>query len=212
MGRRGSLYSGIFGLLLALIIIMTSFMALESQLRPGMLEVAGARAQQVATLTMNQAVKEQVSGQLDYQSLVVIHKDSQGKIVLMQPDTLKLNQLAAATTIQVQEALNQLAEQSFSFPVGQAFKSPILASYGPRIGFKIRPLGVVKTRIEDRFEEAGINQTRHRIYLTMESNFLLVLPLVSQPLSISTTMPLVENIIVGGVPDTYLKFDAGLIP
>jgi len=206
MRRRVSLFSWVFSLLLSLIIILGSMVALESRLRPGMLEVAGTRAQQVAVMTMNQAVKEQVGGQ-DYQSLVIIHKDSEGKIVLMQPDTLKLNQIASNTTIQVQEALGQLAEQSFSFPLGQAFNSPILSSYGPGIGFKIKPLGVVRTRIEDRFEAAGINQTRHRIYLTMESDFTLVLPLVSQPMSVSTTMPLVENIIVGDVPNTYLNLD-----
>ncbi|NPV93307.1 MAG: sporulation protein YunB [Firmicutes bacterium] len=206
MRRRVSLFSLGFGLLLSLIIVLGSMVTLESRLRPGMLEVAGARAQQVAVTTMNQAVKEQVGVQ-DYQNLVTIHKDSEGRIVLMQPDTLKLNQIAANTTIQVQEALGQLSEQNFSFPVGQAFNSPILASYGPRVGFKIKPMGVVRTRIEDRFEAAGINQTRHRIYLTMESDFTLVLPLVSQPLSVSTTMPLVENIIVGGVPNTYLNLE-----
>lgn len=209
MGRRGSLFSGVFSLFLALIIMLASFLALESRLRPGMLEVAGVQAQQAALMAMNQAIKEQVGGQLDYQSIVVIHKDSQGKVVLMQPDTFQLNKLASSTAIEVQETLNQLAEQTFSFPLGQAFNSPILASYGPRIGFKIKPQGAVQTRIEDRFEDAGINQTRHRIYLTMESRLLLVLPLVSQPLSVSTTMPLVESIIVGGVPSAYLNFSTG---
>lgn len=207
MGRQGSLFTGLLSLLLSLILVLASFLLLESRLRPGMLEAAGAMAQQAAVMAMNQAVKEQLDGQLDYSSLMIIHKDEQGKIVLMQPETFKLNRLAAATTISVQQQLNQLAERSFSFPLGQAFKSPLLASYGPRVGFKIKPLGVVRTRIEDRFEAAGINQTRHRIYLSLESDLLLILPLVSQPLSVTTTMPLVENIIVGEVPSTYLNLD-----
>lgn len=202
--RKGSLKILLFiwaGLLLA----GSSFLYLESQLRPAMMEVAEARARQMTVLAMSEALRQRVDAYAAYSELVYVHKDQGGKVVLVQPNAAALNRLAVETTLQVQEALAGLAVESFSIPVGQAFKSPILASCGPRIGFKIRPLGNVEVRIDDRFEAMGINQTRHSIFLTVESRVLVVLPLVSKPVSVTASMLVAESIIVGEVPQAYLN-------
>ena len=203
-GGKGSLKILLFiwaGLLLA----SSSFLYLESRLRPAMLEIAEARARQMTVLAVSESLRRQVNAQTAYSDLVYVHKDQNGKVVLVQPNAAALNRLAVETTLQVQQALADLAVESFSIPVGQAFKSPILASCGPRVGFKIRSLGNVEVHIDDRFESMGINQTRHSIFMTVESRVLVVLPLVSKPVSVNATVLVAENVIVGEVPQTYLN-------
>ena len=41
----------------------------------------------------------------------------------------------------------------------------MLAGRGPDIPIVIVPVGTVESRVYDVFEQAGINQTRHKIYL-----------------------------------------------
>lgn len=191
---------------LALLFIAGSLIMLEGRLRPGIKEAAEIKAKQAAVIAMNQAVRETISSKLIYSDLVIIHKDSQGRVVMMQPNTIKINQLVADTTLSVQDSLLNLSHGSFSFPVGEAFNSPLFSSYGPDIYFRIKPIGNIRTKVLDNFQTAGINQTRHSIYLQIESQMAVITPVFTTDIEMSTTVPLAETIIVGEVPKAFLQF------
>ena len=53
------------------------------------------------------------------------------------------------------------------------------------------------------FESAGINQTRHRIYLNVQASAHAYMGLCHLNESVDETIILVETIIVGEVPQTY---------
>ena len=55
------------------------------------------------------------------------------------------------------------------------------------------------------FEEAGINQTNHKLYLTVCSNVSVILPLENKVVDTQTQILIAESIIVGKIPDTYLN-------
>jgi sporulation protein YunB len=115
---------------------------------------------------------------VNYQDLIFVQKDSQGRIVLMQPNIVRINQLVSDTTLYINNNLKELEKKEFSIPLGQVLGSQLLANYGPHINVKILPIGTVKTIVSDNFVEAGINQTRHRLYLNIErcsqSNYLSI--------------------------------------
>jgi sporulation protein YunB len=196
----------IFIIILSLGLIIGSLMVLEGLLRPGIRIAAEVKARQIVVSVINQAVKEIMVDETVSADLVAIHKDSQGRVVLMQPNTVRINRLVANTTLHVQEALSDLSQESFSFPLGEAVNSPLLSSYGPAIDLKLRPTGSARIELEDRFEAAGINQTRYSIYLKIESEVVLLTPVLSQDVKVATTLPLTETIIVGEVPAAYLQF------
>ena len=50
----------------------------------------------------------------------------------------------------------------------------------------------------------GINQTRHRVFLTLRATVSLIIPTGSQLVEVESTMPIAESIIVGGVPDSFV--------
>jgi hypothetical protein len=51
----------------------------------------------------------------------------------------------------------------------------------------------------------GINQTRHRLYVDIKTTICIVLPLDDIPLEIDMKVMVVENIIIGEVPETFVK-------
>ncbi|MDQ7792354.1 MAG: sporulation protein YunB [Clostridia bacterium] len=197
---------------LILIVFVFTVVVAERALSSTIVAIAKAKAVQTAVLTVNGAVRDHLAeSEVRYQDLVHLHKDRDGRIVMMQANTIKINELAAGFALASERAIADLERESFSIPLGQMLGSQLLASYGPGIPVRIIPVGAVEIEMVDRFEAAGINQTRHRIYLDLGSSVRIVVPWQRTEVQIATRVPLVENIIVGEVPDTFVTLDGGLL-
>jgi len=182
------------------------FGVVETHLKPTLMAIAEARATVIATQSINNVINEKVSQSIDPQSLVNIKLDNRGRVVFIQPNTLEFNKLAADTTIKVQDALRAISDEKISIPIGQVLGSQLLASLGPKIVVTIIPVGTVQVKVVDKFEQAGINQTRHMIYLFATTSIRIVVPLVSSTVSVNTQVPIAEYVVVGEVPSTYVQF------
>jgi sporulation protein YunB len=210
--RKRRNYRAFFALTMFFFLLLGIFLWVDRVLQPTIFKIAETRAIQMATEAINRAVQRKVfDSNLQYQDFVQVHKDNQGHIVLMQANTLKINQLAADVTLMVQSALQQLSRESLRIPLGQITGTQLLAGYGPRIPVGIVPVGSVRVRVDDRFEQAGINQTRHRIYLDFNAEVRIVVPPRSATAQVATRVPLVESIIVGQVPGTFVNISGGLL-
>lgn len=203
--RRGMPALVLFILLIALVSLIL-FWLTETHLKPTILTIAEARATFIATQAVNKVINEKVSGTIDPQNLVHVKFDSKGKVVLIQPNTMEFNKLAADTTIKVQDALRSITEEKIYIPIGQVIGSQLLASYGPKITVTLLPIGTVQVSVVDKFEQAGINQTRHMVYLVATTQVRIVVPLVSKSVEVQTQVPVAEYVIVGEVPSTYVQF------
>jgi len=200
-------------ILLALFVFALTRIGLffDSNLLPAVLTVAKARTNALATQAVNEAVAEKFAGDILYQEVVILQKDQDGNIVMAQTNSREVNRLIAETTLQAQGALTALSEEKLYIPFGQALNSYFLASLGPRIPVTIIPVGFVETEVTDTFEQAGINQVRHKLYLKIRAEVQVAIPFFSSATHISTTVPIVDAIYPGAVPDTVinLKFPGG---
>lgn len=181
------------------------FVTLERNLSETINTVACAKAKVMATETINQTIYDRIANEVQYRDLITVEKDNQGKIVLMQPNTIAINKLMAQTTLEVQKAMEKMEERRIRIPAVQAFDNAILANIGPKISVRIVPIGTIRTTILNKFEEAGINQTRHRILLNVEATVRVVFPLLESKAKVVTQVPIAETIIVGEVPNTYMN-------
>ncbi len=195
--------------------LLIAFFLLNIKLKASILELAEATAQIRAVEIINHAVYEKIVKGTEYQDIVYIHKDGEGKIVMIQANTVVLNQIMAKTISAVVEGLNSLREETIEVPLGQVTGSIILAAYGPKMQVNIIPTKQVTIYVDNKFEQAGINQTRHQIYLKIVSKIKIAVPLLEKTINVSANIPLAETIIVGDVPQTYVDFkgnDANLYP
>lgn len=199
-------------IIIASISVIGMLMLLDIKLRDVFFNIAEVKAVQLVTEAIQESLQEEAMNEnIRYQDLIYIHKDSEGRITLMQADTLKVNKIASNTSIAAQKTLENLKWQSFSIPIGQVFGFPIFANWGPRLRYSIMQVGSVKFNITDKFESAGINQTKHTIYLNLDTDVRIVVPSKSGEAVVSTQMPLTENIIVGRIPDTFVTVPGGIL-
>lgn len=169
-----------------------------------MTAIAESKAQLEGQAIISRAINERFAAETNYRDLVYIHKDSDGRIVLIQPNTCRMNRIMAQTVSVVERDLDNLQNKSFKVPLGQAMGIRVFAGYGPGIKVKMMPVGQVTVDMNDHFQARGINQTRHLIYMKISAKIKIVAPLCDEEVKVVTTVPLAETIIVGQVPGTYV--------
>ena len=197
-GRKGGT---IRILVLCVLLAIAGLILLEQNLSQTLLDMSYAQAYSIAVDT---AVRECIGAGVDYDRLIETTVDAEGKVTLMQTNAGAMNRLASETALRAEQELNSIENQSVSIPLGSAFGVKFLAGMGPYIHPRIIPIGAVSTGFESTFESAGINQTRHKIFLTLRATVSLILPNGSQRLEVNNTFPLAESIIVGEVPDSFV--------
>jgi len=126
----------------------------------------------------------------------------------MEANTIKINNIAKNTAYESKCELDSIGEQNISIPIGSLTNSPILNGYGPPINIKILSSGSVICQFKSQFDSAGINQTRHRIYIDVCADMELVLPSSQDNISCQVEIFIAEAIIVGKVPDAFLNLGA----
>ena len=182
-------------------VFIGSFIYVDNSLRPTITVLAETKAIELANRSINKAVGEIVKDKIDYSDLIYTKLDSQGKISMIQSNTILMNQIASDVALEIQNELKQVKTTTAYIPIGTALKSPILAKYGPQLKVSIEPIGNVSVNFKTSFESAGINQTRHRI-----------IPLTTSTKEVKAQIPICETIIVGEVPESYINVPQEILP
>lgn len=191
--------------ILILSILIGSFIYVDNSLSPTITVLAETKALELANRSINKAVAEVVKDDINYSDLINTKLDSQGKITLMQSNTIMMNKIASDVALLIQEELKQVKTTTSYIPIGTALKSPILAKYGPQLKVSIEPIGTVSVDFKTDFESSGINQTRHRIYLEAKTQVKVVIPLTTSTKEVKAQIPICETVIIGDVPNSYVN-------
>ena len=189
---------------LFVLLLLAALIALEQNLSQTMLDMAFAEAYSMAVETLNKAVKIVTENGVEYGDLMDASLDDQGRVTMLRADTMRMNELAAQTALRAAEELNRAENQFVRIPLGAALGIKSLSGFGPKMSMQILPVGAVHASFDTEFESAGINQTRHRIFLTLRATVSLIIPTGSQVVEVQSTMPIAESIIVGEVPDSFV--------
>lgn len=191
-------------LALVMLLPLGLFLWAEHNLRPVILAMAEAQARVLAVQAMNDAVFEVMREGGVYSDLMHVVLDGEGRVSMMQANTARMNELATQAALAVQKNLDAIAEAGVEIPLGAAFGSRLLAGSGPIVHVRVVPVGAVSTEFVSEFTAAGINQTRHRIFLQMDATVQMVIPTGTQTAAVSAHVPVAESIIVGEAPDSFV--------
>ena len=183
------------------------FIFIDRSIKPTVISWAEVTAHGIATSAMNQAVKEILGTNIKYTDLVNVLTDKDGRISMIQVNTVKMNNLAAEVSKKTQELINAAGRNDIYIPLGSVFNNQILAGHGPKIPVQIETAGIVSYDYSTEFQNAGINQTRHIVYLIMNTSVRIIIPFGSDYTTVSNRMPITETIIVGNVPNSYVNVD-----
>jgi len=196
-------------LIIALIMInFTIFIyVFDKTIMPTVIAVSDAEMRAKATEIVNRAIINEYSRQFNYDEIIKVDKDSEGNIVMLKADILKMNKIACDVALESQKELLKLGNIGIKIPIGYITRNNILSYYGPCLTIKMQPIGLVETKYSSEFESAGINQTRHKIYVKVKTTVRVIIPLRSNDIEVSNEMPIAETIIVGKTPNTAIGLD-----
>ena len=190
-----------------LILTGWALVRLETNLTEVVLTLAQAQARALAVQALNDTSDDIALSGVTYDQLMSVTTDDSGQIRLIQANTLEMNRLASLASVTAQEKIAGLEQQSLYVPLGSALGMTLLAGAGPLIEVRILPVGAVTANFTTEFETAGINQTRHRISLTLTAQVELVIPTGAMAVQAVTQVAVAESIIVGQVPSSYFSVD-----
>lgn len=187
----------------------------------GMLAVAGMQMKQLLTKlavtrvtnTVNrivtQAVNETIdSGEIRYDDLISFEKDNDGKITAVKSNMPEFNRLQSKILNVILERISEVSTRDLSIPLGSLTGANLLAGRGPLVSVRMQSVGSSTAHLENRFVSAGINQTKHQIFLDVDVSVAILLPGFSTATQVSNAFTVAETVIVGTVPETYTYFSS----
>jgi len=210
-GQRGSKKKFFFGIIALAIILIYSYYIMEKNIKPTILAMSEINARLIATQAINEAVNNKI-GNNTFNNLVDFKTDNNGRISMVQANTVQMNRLAAETSMEIQKEIKKIGATDLKIPISNIMGSQIFANIGPKISVSIQPAGTVNVDFYTDFEEAGINQTRLKIYLKVKTDVQIIVPLASNKIDVTTHIPVSETIIVGDVPESYITVPESDIP
>ena len=199
-----------FGMTVAvfLLFVIGIVLYLNYVVNPVVIHMSEAKVKSLATKAVGSAIYEIVNTRDLYNDLITISKDSEGNVSMIQAKSLEINLLTRSLTKLATSNLEKIGEQGLDIPIGTFSGMPILVGRGPSVNIKMMPIGSISSSYKSEFTTAGINQTNHKIYVTISSKINVVLPTANQTVETSTQVLICENIIVGKIPETYLFSDS----
>jgi len=207
--KKGNNVKWFICLVLLLVLAIYSAIYTENIIKPNVSAIAEVEVKSMITRTVNKAIREQFLNPEDIKALLTIKTDSDGNITFVESNTAAMNNLATELTQRVQTQYQWKEATVIDVPVGSILGSQILSQVGPSIGLKVLPIGVSRVNYKTEFESMGINQTKYKVYLEMESLARVLAPFTINNIEVQHTVLIAEAVIVGEVPDAYINVPPG---
>jgi len=208
-GSGGRRFLAVVMLIILVVVFVHSFYRFDRRVIPLVLEGAELHLQTEINNVINAVVRDIVAEHNITAADFLIQSEAaggQGKPVL-SVNTVLVNEICNAAAKRISLRLNNLEPEIVSVPVGMALGLDTLAQMGPRFSFYIAPIGNALVNYESSFTAVGINQTHFSVWLTVESVVRIINPVHSSEIVVTRNVSLVDTVISGTVPGTYLHMD-----
>ncbi len=205
-------------LVLILIAIPTSMVILiNNQIKPQVQSIAKVEASNAATNVIIQSIN---SLQIDTTDLVYLTYDESGKVIGINYNTMKLNQILATgleASAQSLAAISNGEEDPnthivyydrgiiHSIPLGYFSGIAIFAQMGPSIDVHLKVLHTNYGEIQVTTTPYGINSTVVQIDLMLQTQLTVITPFLVETMPIECRIPLVIQVAPGELPSMLFE-------
>ena len=178
-----------------------------SVMRPAFAALAENRAKELAARIINEVVVQQFAQETDYDDIVSFERSDDNKINAVKSNLAGVSKLKSDLSLDILQKISALNGQQLSVPLGSLMGSDLFAGFGPEIPFEIKPYGTVNTDIQTEFTEAGINQTKLDVTISVKADMSILMPTMRKKSTVETTVPVIQTVIVGDIPQSYTNVD-----
>lgn len=204
-------------IILIIILSITILVLLNNKVMPSYMSYADAEMKKVVTTVINKSITEEITNQLEIDSLFVLKKDS-NNTTMIDFDPVIINRVMSKISDLVYTNLElvskkdyntlkkyNLNESIFSIPSGIIFNTTMLNNIGPRIPVKMEIISSVNPNIKTEVTEYGINNSLIEVYIHVIVDVKMILPMYSSTMQVVVVVPLAMKLIQGSVPKYYQK-------
>lgn len=193
-------------LLVVFAVVLGGLLLFRSHYRPLLRELAETQIKNATSDLTNDALTELLArDSIAYDRIVYFEKDLHGRITAMKTNILEVNRMKTEILEIINQEILDWDTAKLGIPIGSLIFPELFAGKGFCIPVHVLSIRNSDASFESRFQQAGINQTLHR--LMMEVNVDASILVLGQTESFSLTSEVVaaETVIVGEVPGTFLN-------
>lgn len=209
--------------------MILSFIYINKQIKPTLMDIANEKTIEFATRTINSAVKS--TEEMSFEDLVVENYDVNGNITTLGWNSDVMNRALRSATERAEYFLygmnkgeqidlddpnlkpiefgNTVADLAakdptvIEIPLGQITGNTVLANLGPKIPVHFEMVGSLRSDVVHEMKEFGVNNVLVEIYIPVSVNIKIVVPFSSETAEVTTKVFVDSRVIMGSVPDFY---------
>lgn len=202
--RKKKPFKRFFSIFLCFIILFSTIFYYRNLILKQIFNICQDYCYACSTDSVNNAVLLSLDN-VTYSELILIEKDNDGEIVMMTTNSLKINSINRKVADKTSSILKNKLSFGVPIPICAFTGISLFSGYGKKVNLKIINNVSVICNFSSTFTSVGINQTLHSIYIDVISVVKLQVPLKSYEIKSKTQILISETVLVGKVPDIYLK-------
>lgn len=170
------------------------------------LPIALQTVETVARGCIEQTIMESARAALNENESPLFSKlfDANGMIIALEADVDAINKLTAEVVENVHKNIKKMGSIKIKVPVGSTMKLDMLHGVGPEITVRGTPYVATYAHIDSVFSDAGINQTLHKMILTVSAEVTVVCADKTVSFTSESVLTVSEEVLVGSVPEGFI--------
>lgn len=155
---------------------------------------------------INDSIDQQIeNNNIQYDRIVYFEKDLDGKITALKTNMSEVNRLKTDILNLINDEILAIDTADLGIPIGSLIFPELFSGRGPEIPVRILSIRNSDASFVSDFSEAGINQTLQQINMLVSVDVAVLILGQTNYFTVTSQVVVAETIIVGQVPNTYLK-------
>ena len=217
----------IFVLVIALTFLSINY--LNKNVVPVLMSYATSQVKKFSNLIINRAISKQIAEELNVEDMFIITKSETGEIRTIDFDPIVVNKTLTKIVNTIQLNLKYLEEGKldllelpdnvlieydeeklskgiiYEIPSGVIFNNSLLANLGPKIPVKLSLIGDIVSNVNTKVTNYGINNALIEVSVFVQVESRVILPLITEIITVETDIPVAMKLVQGVVPDYLLN-------
>lgn len=214
----------LIGVLIGVIVLLN---LINKRFTPILLETAELEIGKFSTIVINKAIAQVLDDKINTDELFDTIISDSGEIQTIDFNPIIVNQVLNVATSVVQNNLKLLEEGNLDtigiydmdlpedriedlkkgiitkIPIGVITENSILSNLGPEIPIRLHYIGDVTSNITTKITQYGINNALVEIGVKLQMTAQIILPFVTDKMTLECDIPLAIKMIQGSVPNYY---------
>ena len=218
-------------IIIFIFLVVISFMFINyysNKAMPLLMTYAESETKRLVVLVINKAVTKQINN-VDINDIFDVTYNNEGEVILVDFNSKRTSIALSTITSLVELNLKAIEEgkidmlelpdnglDSFNVellekgiilevPFGVVSNSVLLSNIGPKIPVKLTLIGDVSSGFSTEVIEYGINNALIKLYIDVEVAARIVMPIITDDITINASIPIAMKVIQGKIPEYYMN-------